>query len=209
MEPRERRKLLGQVMEIGSLLPAVERVSRAEMEAECFGDEREVSLHQRFRTNAQSIAALRQIARDWTRQLPEGGSVHTMFNCIDILAGDLGSLFLSVDRWYTVPNGFVFDAEELIRKGATFRNRDILGELGFAIENIAKKKFGSVPEARAEIEQTIDDVVLGYSFGGSDALAQLRNCHKKKDCTEAELIWHGRLPISMALEVWSEGHPLE
>lgn len=204
MEPRDRENLLKKVMEIGSLLPAVERVSRAEMEAECFGSEREVALHQRFRSSPETLAALRDMAGEWTRRLPEEGSVHTMFNCVDILAGDLGRLFLSVGDWYTVPTGFVFDAEELVEKGAAFRPSDMLRNLDFAVENAVKERFRSVGAARKRIEQVIDEVVADNNFYGKEAVRELRHFAKKLYGTE-ELVWEGRLPLDLAVEAWSEG----
>ncbi len=214
MEPAERSELLARVIKIGSLLPATQRVRRAEMEDECFGDsESAVPLHLRFEmANETTLAALRQMAREWVRQLPENGTSHTMFTCADILAGDMDRIFMSIGNWYGVDTGFVFDAEELIGKGAAFRPQDMLGPLDYHLENISKRKFDSILQARASIESVIEGVLFEYSHHGRQALSELRKCqaksgkkYKEWGCTKAEIVWDGPLPLGLSIEAWDNG----
>lgn len=213
MERAARSELLAHVIKIESLLPATQRVRRSEMEEECFGDADAMPLHSRFaRSNTTTITALRQIARAWVEKLPENGTTHTLFNCVDILAGDLDRIFMSIGNWYSVDTGFVFDAEELMRKGASFRPTDLLGPLDFNIERISKATFPSVYEAKVAIQETIDEVLKDHSWSGKKGLSELQKCfagegkyYKSEGCVNGELVWDGPLPLELAVEAWDNG----
>lgn len=214
MSPRERAALLGQILEIGAILPAVERVQHKEMYNECFSEtQTETStIYGRFRSaTPKAVKALEEMAFEWIEKLPEEGTTHTLFNCVDLLAGDLGNIFLSLGTWYQIPNGLVYDAEDLIRRGARFRPFDLLAHFESAIREAISHPYSTVREARNLIESMIHGELEERSLSGKAAISELRNCvagaehYKNPGCPSGEIAWPGRLPVGWALEVWQEG----
>ena len=206
--PAQRKTFLDQILKIGEIVPAIERVQRQEMFNECFTDEaqgahsiRELS-HGRFSFEAKE--ALTIMANEKLSLLPEDGTTHTMFNCLDLIAGDFERIFLSVKDWYNFPNGFVFDAERLIRDGAAYRPRDILGYYGSAVEEVGKLTYDSVDDARREIEGAIEQVQYDHETTGKEALYLLRADCAAEGCP-GEIVWPGPLPLGLAIEMWREG----
>lgn len=208
MEPEEYSKLLAHVMEIGEIVPASRRIARREMEEECFGKRQGIRLRDRFRRSTpEAIGAMEKIAWKAVSELPEQGTSHTMFNCVDVLAGDLDRVFLSVKDWYAIPNGLVFDAEQLLSMGAAFRPQDALTAVSRELEHLSKKEFDDEEEALSEIQESIREVVDFSSLYGHEARRALKQCLKigKGECPGGEIVWDGRLPVDLAVEIWDDG----
>ena len=206
--PAERKTFLAQILRLGEIIPAIERVQRREMYNECFTEEaqgahsiRELS---RGRFGPEAREALTIMANEEISLLPEKGTTHTMFNCLDLIAGDFERIFLSIGDWYNFPNGFVFDAEELIKDGAAYRPRDILGYYGGAIEEVGKFTYDSVEDARRAIEEAIEQVRYDHESTGKEALTLLRADCSAEGCP-GEIVWPGSLPLGRSIEMWREG----
>lgn len=125
--------------------------------------------------------------------------------CGDVLAGDAFSVFLSTGGWGRVeeevaPNGFVFDAEDLIRRGALFRGDDLLGNYDYTLEGAAWLK-GSATAIRDELERQLDAVQKRWQVKGEAAIAKLRKDPEEWD----ELVFAGPVNLKWAVEMWDDG----
>lgn len=205
--PAERKTFLEQILKLGEIIPAIKRVQRREMYNECFTEEAQGG-HSvdalRHGAGPEFRDALTLMAREKIDLLPVEGTTHTMFNCLDLIAGDFERIFLSIRDWYNFPNGFVFDAEQLIRDGATYRPRDILGYYGGALEEIGKFTYDSVEDARRAIEEAIGQVRYDHETDGKEAIYLLRADCSAEGCP-GEIVWPGSLPLGLAIEMWREG----
>ena len=208
----DRAYLLDRILEEGFVRPATERVKRSEMEEECFGDAYVEPLDVRFQqASAEGLRALQEMARDVIGRLPREGTTHTLFNCVDLLAGDLGRIFLSLGDWYQrIPNGLVYDARELLLLGARFRYEDFLRDFGQTIEDAAAIEYDSVEEARRSIERALGHVIGEQSRSGKEGAGDLESfvSASRGQVGHSEIVWEGRLPTDLALEVWMEGKKL-
>lgn len=201
-EPEEREEAVREIAEEGRILPASMRLDAGEMEAECFTDpERGGTIRERFRgASSKVIAALEEIARKKIAKLPDSGVTHSLFNCVDLVAGDLEVVFLTPGRWYSVPTGFVFDAEELLRKGARFREEDMLGGYTGVIEGASDVRHASVAEARRYIERELADIHKYFESTGREGIERMREARGEL----RELVWPGPLPLRLAVGAWIE-----
>lgn len=203
-----------EVLEIGRIIPAIDRLDRHEMEAECFDDpERGSTIRQKWpKATPNALAALEELARAKVNELPRSDITQSLFNCADLLAGDLDLVFLRPGNWYSVPNGFVFDAQELLEKGARFRLKDLLGEYVHAIDVVVRHPYRSLRAARREILAMIDLVKSEMEYKGKAAYKIMEACQKGKGVckggwsTDQEIVWPGPLDLRMAIQVWKNGH---
>lgn len=201
--PGERREALHQVLAQGRIEPASMRMDREEMEAECFsGKNRGSTLRQRFpKATKKAWAALQEIAHEKVAALPDSGMTHGLFNCLDLIAGDFDLIFLRPGNWYSVDNGFVFDGQELIQKGARFRRTDLLGGFHAAIEGALSDTYDSVGAAKESIELEIQAILDHFQTRGRAALRAM-----KDGLTDSsEIVWRGPLSLDLAIEVWENG----
>lgn len=200
--------LFDRILAEGVLWPASHRLSRAEMENRCFDPKhpRGQPFTEEFRlADPNTLKALTEMAREVTRKLPADGDPHTKFTCLDLLAGDLGLIFMTVDRWFgNIQNGFVFDAEELIRHGAKVRDRDVMDDIHRAIAQVSHKEFKTVAGARRSMERAIHQAVSAHTLHGEAALEEIRYCTQNPPCS-AELVWRGPLTLDAAAEAWRDG----
>lgn len=206
MGSEHRMALLDVVLATGRILPAVDRLDRSEMAKECF-DEEDARLEDRFETaTPRAMQALKSVARGWIRRLPEEGSRHTNFTCVDLLAGDLDRVFLSIGEWQgSFATGLVFDAADLIRRGAEIRTTDLLDRLDWAIRNAVERTYRSQREAKDAIQAAVEHVLENRTVAGEPALYALADCVRYPGT--CELTWEGALPLDVAIEVWREGRP--
>ena len=125
--------------------------------------------------------------------------------CGDFLAGDAFSVFLSTGQWGIIdedasPHGFVFDAEELIDRGAVLRGDDLLGNYDSIIADAAWLK-GPATLVRYKLEQQFDAIKKEWLLKGGAAIAHLR-----KDPDEwNEIVFEGSLNLDWAIEMWADG----
>ena len=203
---------LHEVLNMQEILPASSRFARSEMKKECFsGKETSVITKQFGRITPKARAAILEMVNEKLGKLPEDGQSQSLFNCVDFLAGDLDYVFLRPGDWYSVDNGFVFDAADLFRKGARFRPRDLLGAYASAIKIVASQAYRTVREARLEIEAMIDLVKGDMEYRGIEALEVVKACLEGggvcagQESPMSEIVFPGPLPTGMAIEVWENG----
>ncbi len=205
----DRTRLFDAILKEGVILPANQRLARAVMEERCFSKTktRGMPLAGEFPdATGSAFQALKSLAREIVNTLPEEGSTDTKFTCLDLLAGDLNRVFLTVGRgWFgNIQNGFIFDAEELIRNGARVRDRDVLDDIHRAITKMMKRTYRSLPRAKSAIRGAIRAAVAAHVSSGSRALGDIEICLENPPCA-AELTWNGPLPLDHAVEAWREG----
>jgi hypothetical protein len=206
--PSQRKAFLGQILSLGEIVPAIERIQRQEMYNECFTEESQgghsVRELLRHGSSLEAREALTLMAKEKISFLPVEGSTHTMFNCLDLIAGDFERVFMSVGDWYNASNGFVFDAEELLMAGASYRPRDLLGYYGNRLEKAVGFTYDSVEDARRELKSVFGSVRDDHEATGKISITLLR-----ADCGGAtcpgEIVWPGSLPLGLAIEMWREG----
>lgn len=137
------------------------------------------------------------------------GSLHmfTQLGCIDLLAMDVENVFLQVGEWPMWagenPTGFVFDAADLIQRGAFFREKDLAPSYWAGLQKIVMKKFETVDGAKDAIISMFVDIQEKYDKAGADAFKALRK--KSRRSEPPELLWHGRLPVAHAIDWLYEG----
>jgi len=206
--PAQRATFLNQILDLGEIIPAIQRVKRGEMYNECLTEESQGchSVEEMCVRGTSPLAreALALLTREKLALLPEEGTTHTMFNCIDLLAGDFERIFLSIGDWYDSQNGFVFNAEELVMAGASYRSVDLLGYYDYKLTEALKNwSYDSVVQAKRAIEAAFESVHENHESKGEEALTLLRvDCAKK---CPGEIVWPGPLPLGLAIEMWSEG----
>jgi len=195
----------------GVIQPAIRRVSCAVMKAECFGREGIAAKWPDADKNA--LAALEQLAREELKRCRQESSEESdggAFTCLDLIAGDLDYVFLSIGEWYGCPeggsNGFVFDAEKLIRAGALFRSSDLLGHYQSDVEVAISLRYDDVTHARGVLEGMLQES-LRQQRRGAEALHELEYGDWGRG-SGAELVWRGDLPVANAQEIWREGRQL-
>jgi hypothetical protein len=210
--PAQRKAFLNQILDLGEIVPAIQRIQRREMYNECFTEESqggqriEGLLHG---SGPEAREALTLMAREKLALLPEDGSTHTMFNCLDLIAGDFERVFMSIGDWYSAQNGFVFDAEELLMAGASYRPRDLLGYYGHRLEKAVGFTYDSVEDARRELESVFESVRDDHETTGKAGVTLLRaDCGGGTTCP-GEIVWPGFLPLGLAIEMWREGRKVE
>lgn len=201
--PEERAQAIDEILKVGMIHPASSRMDRHEMEIECFtGKDRGSTLIQRFpKATQKARAALKELAQEKIDRLPESGLTQGLFNCLDLLAGDFELIFLRPGGWYSVDNGFVFDAEQLLRKGARFRRTDLLGGYHAAVEAALQDKYDSIEAAKEVIELEIGAIQDHFQSTGRRAIKAM----KEGLTPTSEIVWRGSLPLDLSIEVWQEG----
>lgn len=199
----ERAQAIREIRQVGMIHPASSRMDRHEMEIECFtGKNRGSTLIQRFpKATPKGRAALKELAQEKIDRLPESGFTQGLFNCLDLLSGDFELIFLRPGGWYSVDNGFVFDAEQLLKKGARFRRTDLLGGYHAAVEGALSEKYDSIEAAKEVILLEIGAIQDHFQSTGRQAIKAM----KDNLTPTSEIVWRGSLPIDLALEIWSEG----
>lgn len=206
--PAQRAVFIDQILDLGEIIPAIQRVKRGEMWHECFSEESQgchtVEEMCVRGTSPKAREALAILTREKLALLPEEGTTHTMFNCLDLLAGDFEGVFLSIGDWYDHPSGFVFDAEELVAAGASYRGVDLLGYYDYKLTEALKNwSYGSVVQAKKAIEAALESVHENHESKGEEALTLLR-----AECASGcpgEIVWPGSLPLGLAVEMWRDG----
>lgn len=148
----------------------------------------------------------------------------TMLFCADLIAGDFVNVFLSPGGFTNAMaargwplSGFAFDAEELIRRGAEYRPEDLGFRFRNAISNTLKSDFGK-HSAYEAIKITLEEKRVDV-LKGDDALKALKlfdkpshdpTAHREYDWpANPEIVWHGPLPLDLAIEFWMNGKLVE
>jgi len=124
----------------------------------------------------------------------------TQFHCVDLLAGDLESLFMSIRDWpewlQDPSNGFAFDASFLIRKGARIRPFDLLEDYESAIWAALVRERG---QNVSDFKRIFRSIQKKNELSGRQAVKFV------EDNLWGELVFRGEIPVNWANEIWREG----
>src|SRR3990170_382884 len=149
------------------------------------------------------------VRQERTLQASESG-----FLCEDLLAGDTFYVFLALENWswpilhsrgHQPPNGFVFDAHDLVTKGAILREQDNASRYQAVLRRLAGMALQAPELARLMIdgfqEILLEDLSEDAAHEALDAL-DLRGLGP---ANPFELLYPSPLTVEWALEVWAEG----
>jgi hypothetical protein len=204
------RAALERVLAEGQILPAIFRLTAETVRGLC---KETLDLVLKMYVNPPEpvlvgLQALRDLAAEAAEHYAAApgakpGFQTTKLQCVDILSGDGARVFLSPWKWPLVtrgkPTGLVYDAEDLVRKGARYRPRDLLFDYTDAVWR-GLGAWLTVENAKAAIVRGLRDVSM-WEYQGDDALTGLR----ASEGTRAEIVWEGPLPVDGAREIWFEG----
>ncbi len=211
-------KAVDTIQSEGTLFPALYRLHPATIQEQCeeFVDNLTYSAEQDPSKEA-SVMAVKELIDDRIGELYVaqeqrlGEEERTQFQCDDLIAGDLGLVFLSLEDWaYAMygyhridfkQNGFVFDAKHLLKHGALMRNADLLDLYGLAVtELIWHEHYATVDDAKT---------ALLIKFDTIQRLHQFESIPKGGPPLAAELVFPGPIPVEWAIEVWKDGRELD
>ena len=200
--------MVDRISAAGVILPSAERMYRSDAIQACdVWWYNNVMLDLPFYAGKRTIkdrwrSALLDIVWERIDELPEepaGKRLPTMIGCLDIMAGDHENVFLAVDAWVSYPrNGFVFDAFELVAKGAGIRLDDFRDGYRLALTKTGRAK--SVGAMRDAILRAIGTVKRHELHGREAKEALLRFRHGEY----TEVVWPGPLPVEWAMAVWKQ-----
>jgi hypothetical protein len=204
-----------EIARVGHLTPAIERLDRGVFHDKC--DEMLESLGSTLRERPVNVFAQQALQSLIEGRLAEfaarpsaGREPFTQLGCIDLLAMDAENVFLQVGRppdWSDERfSGFVFDAEELVRRGATFRRKDLAPAYWAALQKFMAMPFQDSDHALDELVETFVRVQKANDLRGVPGLRALRGKHGRQP---PELLWQGRLPIDLAVESFHANTYLE
>lgn len=155
------------------------------------------------------LRGLRILMAERTREIAavsSGTTRETGFYCEDLLAGDAFLVFCSVGKWgiadvEVIPNGFVFDAEDLVRRGASVRKGDLQMNFGYAIENVLRRNHPSPEAAHEALKLALAGVLKRGQLSSTGALKLLR----KDPEAYKEIVFPGPIALDWAVEIWENG----
>lgn len=203
------RTPLEEIVQAGVILPAAFRVDPDVLEGHC------ESLIDEIRETAfdegGNWTAVKGIELLINNRLKEMASVslqnteETGFYCADLLARDVYSVFMSIGDWEDFgrkhPTGFVFDAEELINKGAIVRIGDLLQEYDDIITDMLWSKYKSPEKVMNILNNRLEEAKRENEISGIRAINYIRSSLKVYN----ELTYPGPLNLGLAKEVWDNG----
>ncbi len=199
-----------EILKKGSILPAAYRINPTHLVGSCWDQLyflKEMELGEGG--NPIGRAGVELLIHERVDEILEVSSQETDdtgFFCGDLLAGDAFSVFLSTGEWgrgdaEEKANGFVFDAEDLIRRGAVLREGDLLDPYNQVTEGMAWTKAKSPKAARKVLKRKLSQIQTEYEFKGERAIQELR-----KDPNEwRELLFPGPVSLTWATEMWEDG----
>lgn len=189
----------------GKLVPATERIDPLVSRLRC-GDFM-ATAQGRAEAHPYSFDSLEDLLDERIEEIDssnvpalERTGSETQFHCVDLLAGDLENIFMSVRDWpewlQDPANGFTFDAAFLIKKGARMRPFDLLDDYESAIWEALVLDRG----------QNISDFKRIFrSIQKKNELSGRRALESIKDSYRGELVFRGEIPVNWAQEIWKEG----
>jgi len=196
----------------GHIIPASERLDPKIFQDKCAGELENLA----YTLKGQPVDPIAWMGlgkllgdrlEDFATWSPGSPYTFTQLGCIDLLALDAESVFLQVGQWPMWagrnPSGFVFDAEELIRRGVFFREKDLAIAYWAGLQKVVLRKFPTVDDAETAIVSMFSDVQKKYDKTGAAAAKALKK--RRRESEPAELLWHGRLPVSLAIDWIYEG----
>src|SRR5262245_18071951 len=129
----------------------------------------------------------------------------TQLECVDVLFGDAWNVFLSPhrERFAGAQGALIFDAYDLVEKGAALRTIDFIYGYRQMIEDLLAGR-GAHEDVRDPVERIMaaaEDVGKG-EITGNEALGELNQMAINLDHNyDADIVWNGPLPIEWAIKV--------
>lgn len=199
------------ISEYGHIVPAIERLSHEVLQNRCSSEME--NLANGLKGQPVDPVAWRAVGRLEAERLQEfaerspGSHTVTQLGCVDLLALDAENVFLQVGEWPSWaserPTGFIFEAEELLRRGASLREKDLAVSYWAGIQKFVLKKFDNLDDAKEALVSMFREIQAKYDRTGAEAAKALKK--RRRGSEPAELLWHGRLPISLAVDWVYEG----
>ncbi len=199
-----------EILEKGVILPAAYRIDPRDLEGSCFGELDELK-ENILGEGGNPVGALgvELLMRERLGEIIAVSSQETDdtgFFCGDLLAGDVFSVFLSAGEWGRgdapeVPNGFVFDAVDLIQRGAAVRKGDLMEPYLYEIQGMAWTKAKSPESARTILKRKLSEIKKEGELKGDRAIQEL----KKNPGEWYELVFPGVVEVEWVKEVWENG----
>jgi hypothetical protein len=193
-------KVLSAILNADEILPAIDRINGLAVRQIC-GNLDATLQH----ADPRAYQAFQDLLDERLLDIQEHASgTWSEFRCEDILAGDLGRVFLSLAEWPEIykkhnKNGIVFVAEDLVKRGAAIRYQDLLPEYESALQEF----FESASRKTVDVlERALDKVRRKGEIRGAAALAYLRL--GEFEGTE-EVVVDGPLSLDRAEQIWRDG----
>lgn len=226
------RQAMDRIVARGEILPGSMRLDPdlflEKCELEFLELAEKASIDEDVKLNATVLGALKDLARESIEGLrrlqrsfgSEGTQRTTQYACPDLLAGDLQRVFLSVQDWPHWAaqiseedrfHGFVFNAEDLVEKGARLRPKDLLKDYRWALEDLLRTRMRSKDRAYVAAIKALDRVQRDGEWKSGSAIAFLISPsmyesreRAREEGSTVELVWDGPLPLEWAVEVKPE-----
>lgn len=218
-------KALETIVAAGEIIPAAYRLDPAVLRRLCEA----VPVEGANPNAVEALEVLLNEAVDYftevQKNLPAPRTTATALKCQDILSGDAGRIFLAPGNWSEAGralgwplSGFVFDAEDLIRKGAVVRKWDYFSAYAVLLRDVLQ---GGASSAEAAGRAFLDGLskIHGRQLQGAAAVDQLLRYDVTKDqehlkpqefanklgfSAQEEVIWEGPLSLDLAVEIWKD-----
>jgi hypothetical protein len=216
------------ILGIGAILPAAWRMHSDQALYLCEGELEDISGQKpeaRQGVDRLLHERIREISDLQKREKLNPPLTHTtMLFCADLIAGDFMNVFLSPGGFTNAMaargwplSGFAFDAEELIRLGAEYRPEDLGFHFKSAINSTLRSDFGKHGAYEA-VKISLEEKRLKV-LKGNDVLKAMKifdkpshdpTAHREYDWpANPEIVWHGPLPLDLAVEFWMNGKRVE
>lgn len=201
----------------GVILPAAYRADIDQLRELCVDD------FQSRKNRFIKQALFKMLDREIARMTPAEKTTpdKTYFRCADILAGDAWRVFLSPFDWHWArekgPSGFVFDADDLIRRGASYRSMDFMTIWEDAIDwNLKASSLAKAEQVLYQSLKKANEIAGKKEAYGYAAIEWLEGSRLSllggvgnQDEDAGEIVWRGPLPVEWATEVWLNGEPIQ
>jgi hypothetical protein len=226
------REVMDRIAARGEILPGAMRLDpdlfleKCELEFLELAEKASIDLDVKLNTTV--LGALKDLARESIEGLrrfqrfagAEGTQRTTQYACPDLLAGDLERVFLSVQDWPHWAeqvsqeerlHGFVFDAKDLVERGARLRPKDLLKEYRWALEDLLRTRMRSKDKAYVAAIKSLERVQRDGEWRGGSGIAFLTSPsmyesreQAREEGSTVELVWDGPLPLEWAVDVKPE-----
>lgn len=136
------------------------------------------------------------------------------FLCQDLLAGDLFYVFLALENWSwpilhsrgnPPPNGFVFDAHDLVTKGAILRGQDNASRYKRILSRLDKEPLPAQDLSRKLIDAFQEILLEDLSEDGAHEVLDDLDKRGLGPANPYELLYPSPVPVEWAIEAWAEG----
>lgn len=204
---------LDRILEEGAILPGAFRLDPQWVEAQCAKgivrltrpspqDDPEAIRA----INDQVAYAISELKQFQAERGITGATHPTQLECVDIMFGDAYRVFLSPHefRFAGPDTGLVYDAYELVERGAVIRGLDFIRRYKEILDEVIRGggEYGWITHPGERMETMVEDL---HARELSD-LGELDRFALNRDAaSQAEVVWEGPLPVAWAIEVIRDG----